>query len=94
MEDHSTLVQVFRTETHVRIVDAFLTRHYVLLSASDLAEKADVNESSVSRRIDDLLDSNIIEEVETSGRSQCYQLNKDNESVELLKDLRYSLVTS
>lgn len=92
-DEHSPLVRLFGTKTHAKLVDAFLSRHYLPLTAGDLADVADVDESSVSRHIDDLVDYGIVKEVGTEGRAQHYQLNKEDEAVEYLLKFKDALIT-
>lgn len=92
-DEQSPLVRLFSTKTHAKLVDAFLSRHYLPLAASDLAEVAGIDQSGVSRYIDDLVDYDVVEPVETEGRAQHYQLNKDDEAVEHLMRFKQALVT-
>lgn len=76
--ENSPFVRLLATPTNVKLLDVFLRNHFQELTASELAKYADVDQSSISRNIDQLVEEGIIEKTRTNENGQHYQLNKDN----------------
>jgi len=88
--DASPFVRLLETKSRVRMVDVFLGKHYEELTASEVADLADINQSSVSRNIDTLLEIGIIDKVGEST-PQRYTLNKSHPVSNSLRDARMAL---
>jgi len=76
--ENSPFVRLIKTPTSVKLLDVFLRNHFQELTASELTKYADVNQSSISRNIDQLVEEGIVEKTRTNEDGQHYQLNKDN----------------
>jgi len=81
--DESPFTRLFETKSRVKILDALVRYSYEPLTQQELEDFADLNQSSVSRNKDVLLDIGIVEEVGSSPAR--YQLNPDDPRTGLLK---------
>lgn len=63
----STLVRLLGSPSKVRMVDVFLGKHYVELSAAQVADLAGVDVSTFHRNVGVMLDLGIVEETRTVG---------------------------
>lgn len=81
--DESPFTKLFETKSRVKILDALVRYSYDPLTQKELEDFADLNQSSVSRNKDVLLDIGIVEEVGSNPAK--YQLNPDDPRTELLK---------
>lgn len=81
--DESPFTKLFETKSRVKILDALVRYSYSPLTQQELEDSADLNQSSVSRNKDILLDIGIVEEVGSNPAK--YQLNPDDPRTELLK---------
>lgn len=76
--EESTLVRLLGTPGKVRIIDVFLGKHYVELSAAQVADLAGIDVSTFHRNVDVLVDLGIVEETRTVGGTQLFSLDTDH----------------
>lgn len=89
--DASPLVQLFKTESRVRMVDVLLRKHYQPLTTRELATLADIDRSTVTRNLDVLHEIGVIEEVEQVSNARRYQINTDSQVVKALGKAQWEL---
>lgn len=87
----SPLIQLFRSSGRTRIVEAFLGKRGTELTAAEVAKLAGVDQSTVSRNIDSLIDVGFIERKEMPS-GVFYQADVDNPTVRALLETRRALL--
>jgi len=91
--ERSPLVQLLKTQTRVKLLDAFLRKHYMPLSAEQLAKYTNVSRTSVDRNIDVLIEFGLVEEVEvTSSDAVHYKIDTSNAAVKQFRGAQTSLL--
>lgn len=90
--DASSFVRLFETVGRVRILDVLLGKHYTTLSVSDIAQLAEVHDTTVYRNIQELEDAGLVEAVDSKSGSVRYRLNKNNEVSKLLQKAHRELL--
>lgn len=85
------LTRLFGSSGRIRIVETFLGKRGIELTAAELAKLAGVDRSTVSRNIDALVDTGLIERRETE-LSVLYRANVDDPAIEALLDVRRALL--
>ena len=79
------LAQLLKTEGQVKMLDIFLTRDSLWITAEKLAEYAAINQSTVSRNISTLQQVDLVEA--RGSHPTEYRLNTDSAAVEYLQEV-------
>ena len=85
--DGTPLVNLFGKPARVRILSVMIDEREVDLSITEIAQQAGIARSTVYDHLDYLLELGVIEHTRTSGASDRYQLDSNNEIAELLYQL-------
>lgn len=85
------LTRLFGSSGRIRIVEAFLGKRGIELTAAEVAKLAGVDRSTVSRNVDALVDTGLIDRRETES-GELYRANVDDPAVEALWDVRRALL--
>lgn len=88
----SAFARLLGSQARVKMLDVFLGKHYTELTVPEIAQLADIHETTVHRNIDDLLDFGIVEHSGKVGRAQQYRLNKDSRVARILGRARAELM--
>lgn len=88
----SPLVRLLETPTRVKLLDVFLRKHYMPLTAEQLATYTDVNRTTVDRNIEVFLDLDMVEVADVDREAIHYTLNTDNETVQHFRNAQKSLL--
>lgn len=86
-----TFVDLLGSPGRVKILETFLTHAETTLTAGDVAELADVSESTFSRNVDKFLDLELVESAGKVGNTKLYTLNTESPLAEDLARARYHL---
>lgn len=73
-----TFVELLGSPGRVKILEVFLTHAETTLTAGDIAELADVSESTFSRNVDKFLDLDLVERAGKVGKTSLYTLNTES----------------
>ena len=73
---------LLQSEGRVRLIDTLLNNRSLWVTAGQLSERADVSQSTVSRRIDDFVEINLVED--EGSHPTTYRLNEDHPVTEPL----------
>lgn len=85
--DNSPWIRLFKNESRVKILTAFLNRHYASMDAEEVSQLADVSESTFYRNIGALLSTEIVEKDESGS----YRLRRDTEIADALMQTHHEL---
>lgn len=89
----SAFVGLLNSEGQVKLLDVFLTKSYAWLSQEELAEYADVNQSTVSRNLQTLVDIGAVRvNDDVSADSTHYALNERAAFVDALQEVHLQLL--
>jgi uncharacterized small protein (DUF1192 family) len=88
----SPFVRLLGKSGRVKIVDVLLGKHYETMTASEIAQLADIAESTVNRNIDPLIEYGVVEKVGEVSGTQQYSLNKDSPVSQTLARTREELL--
>lgn len=89
----SPFYRVFSTPTRAKLVDVFLRNPHRELTASDLTELADVDQSAISRNINALIESGIVEYLGYKSDGKHYRLDTENEFAKALGRAHAEVIT-
>lgn len=79
----SVFVRLLETPGRVKILDTLIRRPESKLTAGEIAKQGSLSESSFSRNKDFLLELGIMSTIEQGSKTR-YQINKENDFVQLL----------
>lgn len=88
--ENSAFVRLLETKARVKMLDVLMRDSYVALDQSELAERAGVNQSTVSRNIEVFEDLGVVEASE--GRPTEYRVDLDDSVVEGLEQAQTGLL--
>jgi DNA-binding IclR family transcriptional regulator len=89
----SAFVSLLNSEGQVKLLDVFLTKSYAWLSQEELAEYADVDQSTVSRNLKTLIDIGAVRtNTDVSEDSTHYALDEGAEFVDALQEVHLQLL--
>ena len=91
MNEQTPLETVFGESSLLKILDVLMTHPSMNYSKKELAEAAEVAESTVHRKWDNLEEINALKETRKYGKTQLNQLNQDSEVVKQLFKLDQEL---
>lgn len=86
----SPFVRLLRTESRVRMLDVLLGKHYEELRASEIAELANIDPTTVNRNIDALVAGGLVDKYEAEDGA-VYRINHENEAAEAFATARTRL---
>lgn len=81
------LVKVFGDNPKTRIISAMLSEKEYDLNISDIARLSGSSRNAVYKHIEKLVYLDIIEKTRTTGNSQMYKINQENEIVKKIEEL-------
>lgn len=84
MTDETSLEKVFGESSVLKILDVLMTHPSMDYSKKELAEAADVAESTVHRSWSKIEEINAVNESRKYGKTQLYKLNQESEIVKQL----------
>lgn len=90
--DNSPFVRLLETKGRVRILDTFISKPHVELSAEDIHDISGVSESTFARNKDVLIELDIITHTKEVGQKKYYKLNTDNPIVTDIAEFHTNLV--
>ncbi|QLD88294.1 winged helix-turn-helix transcriptional regulator [Natronomonas salina] len=88
--ESSPFVQLLENPGRAKILDTLIRRNASRLTAEQIATQANISRSTFSRNKDFLLDLEIMTEYDEAGTTR-YQVNKQNEVVQLLAEFHREL---
>lgn len=88
----SVFQQILGRPSRIKLIEVFLGKHYVELSAAQVADLAGIDVSTFHRNVDALLDLGVVETTRTVGGAQLYQLNVDHPVSKALGKTRSELL--
>lgn len=92
--ENSAFQQILGSPGKAKILEVLLSKHDTQLNQSEIAELAGVNQSTVSRNLDQFVSSGIVQEVDKRGQSRFYKLNTQSEISKSLGKLRSAIIES
>ena len=90
--NQSAFVELLGSPGRVKMLEAFLDNHETTLTAKDVADYADISESTFSRNADLFLDLDLIEQTDQVGKTRFFSLNKESPLAEDLARAQYHLL--
>lgn len=88
--ENSAFVRLLETKARVKMLDVLLRHSYVSLSQSEIAERAGVNQSTVSRNVGVFDDLGVIEV--SDGHPTTYRVDRESSLVQSLQTAQTTLL--
>ncbi len=90
-DEDGPLARLFGSPGRIRIVEAFLGKRGIELTAAEVAELAGVDRSTVSRNIDALVDAGLVDRKQAES-GELYRADVDDPAIEALLGVRRALL--
>ena len=88
--ENSAFVRLLETKARVKMLDVLMRDSYVALDQTELAERAGVDQSTVSRNVEVFEDLGVVEVFD--GRPTEYQIDLENSVVQALRQAQTGLL--